>query len=336
MRMTVIQPTKDQQSRCVTYDFTVGLSLIPPVNEYLIDGTVEDTIKAENIDLDILQEKVALIAKGLRIFCKAFVFQLERAPTTGWLHFQGRFKLKVKNRINFAIKSFGDNITTKCKISITATENSKNFFYVMKEDSRESGPWSDSDNIGKVKPWQLTMFPNPLPFQETYWQILKERDLRTIHYGIDPFGQQGKTIAAQEAVFQGFAQYLPYSDNYKDLMQAAYCVPSPAYIFDLPRALPKKNMKSFYSAIENIKDGWFFDLRNTFRHELRDRPSVFVWSNKWPNTKLLSADRWVFWKIVDKQLIRYTDEEVQAAQTKIRAKLKLQKQRQQQFQSQFH
>lgn len=69
----------------------------------------------------------------------------------------------------------------------------------------------------------------------------------------------------------------------------------PLYIFDIPRALDKKQQKQFYAGIESIKDGYAYDDRYKFREKWFDSPIVWVFTNVLPDMNYLSSDRWKIW-----------------------------------------
>lgn len=307
MQLNIVQPAS-QEVPIITYDFTVW-------PEY------EGITGCSGITGHFTEQAYQL-SKKLRTFCRAFCFQLEIAPTTGRLHFQGRLKLKEKKRKTQFISFFGDQVTKICHISPTAKENSKNFFYVMKESTKLLGPWADTDNGGKEMPWHLAMFPDLLAWQETIKRLIQIRELRILNCVINGVGNNGKTICCQKLVWEGLACYLPFSDSHKELMQAVLdCGDKPAFIFDFPRALKKSQMRPLFSAIEDIKSGWSFNHKYGYRSDLRGQPNIWLFMNKWPNIRYLSADRWKFWNITDsKELVQYTPEEIDAAQKALSAK----------------
>lgn len=327
MTLNVVPNTPtSQQPALITYDFTVfGIeysSTGPTGGESGMSGYTG--ISGDyNAELNHYKYMANKLSKELRVFCKSFVFQCERCPTSGRPHFQGRLKCKNRLRLNQLIDIFSHNITKACRLSATSKENSKNFFYVTKEDTKICGPWKDTDNNGKELPWQLAMFPNDLDWQAQIRKLISVRELRVINCVILQQGAEGKTICCQKLVWDGLAEYLPYCDNHKDLMQAVYdCGEKPAYIFDLPRSLRKDKMRPFFAAVEDIKSGWCFDLRYEYRRELRSQPNLWIFTNKWPDIKYLSKDRWRFWKIMDNQLVPYSPEEINAAQAAIKSKRK--------------
>jgi len=79
---------------------------------------------------------------------------------------------------------------------------------------------------------------------------------------------------------------------------------SSLYIFDLPRAIKKDKLCQFFAAIEEIKGGYAFDDRYSFREKYFDCPNIWVFMNTEPDRDAFSRDRWVFWQIVDNNLVR--------------------------------
>lgn len=74
-------------------------------------------------------------------YCEAIAFQLEAAPDTGYLHYQGYFKLENKNRFEWIqkhIRKFEFLQERKGKVKEAWT-------YGTKLDTRVSGPWTLGD-----------------------------------------------------------------------------------------------------------------------------------------------------------------------------------------------
>lgn len=83
--------------------------------------------------------------------CDAFAFQLESAPTTGYLHFQGYFALTNKNRFCWI-----QNNICKFEFLQEMGKNSspqKAWSYATKQDTRILGPWEYGTvpELGKSK-----------------------------------------------------------------------------------------------------------------------------------------------------------------------------------------
>jgi hypothetical protein len=77
-------------------------------------------------------------------------------------------------------------------------------------------------------------------------------------------------------------------------------------MIDMPRAIKKDKLNGFYSAIESLKDGYAFDDRYKFVEKIFDSPCIWVFTNTYPDTDLLSEDRWKFWHVGGTEL--YLDE----------------------------
>nr|WCD56390.1 MAG: replication associated protein [Smacoviridae sp.] len=69
-----------------------------------------------------------------------------------------------------------------------------------------------------------------------------------------------------------------------------------AFVFDIPRSDDGKREKQMWSAIEQIKNGYLYDKRNTWREAWIDPPKILVFTNSPPNKECLSKDRWrTYW-----------------------------------------
>ena len=93
-------------------------------------------------------------------------------------------------------------------------------------------------------------------------------------------------------------------NSYEDLMQAVCCVGAKAaFMADLPRGLKKEKMSQFFSGLEAIKNGMAYDKRYAFKKVRFDRPQMLVFTNTFPDTDLMSVDRWKIYEIdADKKL----------------------------------
>ncbi len=65
--------------------------------------------------------------------------------------------------------------------------------------------------------------------------------------------------------------------------------PAETYLIDLPRAMQKERMASFFSGIEALKNGVMYDKRYHFKKRRINRPCIVVFSNKEPNKYYLSG-----------------------------------------------
>lgn len=248
------------------------------------------TLKAETSNINQLKT-------WLKEYCKKWCFQKERGEQTGYEHYQGRFSLKIKDRL--------ETIKNKCPfkdihLSITSNENRKNNFYVIKDDTRIEGPWKDDDPTESIRyiPRQIREITTFRPWQMDIYNLLKTWDPRSIHIIIDTRGNNGKTILKTYCGVHNVAKTIPFCNDYKDIMRMVMDMPKVgAYIIDMPRAIKKEKLYQLFAGIETIKDGYAYDDRYTFKDEYFDCPGILVFTNNCPDLTLLSQDRWKLWKI---------------------------------------
>ena len=69
-----------------------------------------------------------------------------------------------------------------------------------------------------------------------------------------------------------------------------------------------------FSGIEQLKNGYLFDDRYSFKRKFIDSPAVWVFVNKLPDPKYLSPDRWKYYTInCNKELKKYIPTEADFA-----------------------
>jgi len=233
-----------------------------------------------------------------RLFRK-WTFQKEQGDETGYLHYQGRGALFKKRRFS-EFKNLATSLgLADMSFSPTVTANIGTAFYVMKEDTRVDGPWSDTDveiyiprqyRVASLFPWQQGVIDSAQNF-----------DPRTVHYVWDAHGSKGKTTIAAIACLQHRGVRIPAVNDHEKLLASVCDIltakqerqPGPIFI-DLPRYMDKKRLHGIYSAIEEIKNGHVYDMRFHFREWWFDSPPVWVFANTQPTVSALSADRWKF------------------------------------------
>jgi len=241
----------------------------------------------------------------LNAYCKKWDFQQEECPTTGKKHFQGRFHLKVKERITGVIKKLPG-----WHLSITAKENINNNYYVTKEDTRVAGPWSSEDKERYI-PRQIREIEALRPWQEAILKNAGEWDKRTINIIYDTTGNIGKTTLCTYLGVHGIGRKIPYSNDYRDIMRMVMdTATTRLYLFDLPRAIKKEHMYQFYAAVEEIKNGYAYDDRYNFREKWFDCPNIWIFTNTLPEWSLMSRDRWKVWNIVEDNLVAQDELEI--------------------------
>lgn len=263
------------------------------------------------------EDKVDLIRNTIKNDCVHWAFQHEKGEESGRYHYQGRIQLRKKKRVNQIIELFAS--IHGAHWSPTANVNKQNFNYAMKTDTRVAGPWTDKDKVEEPKfltrEAKVLMEKGLYPWQESIKKSCDDQkgdttyDGRSINVLVDEGGNSGKGSLAAYARYTGFAQTLPTVSDMKQLVGFAMDLPHHAYIFDWPKAMVKKEMKQFFAAVETIKDGWLWDVRNKGRQIVMDRPAIWIFTNKKPDTTLLSMDRWRMWTIckTTKELILLKD-----------------------------
>jgi len=258
------------------------------------------TISAEHNSKDVVQEAFEAIAKK-------WAFQLEAGGTTGYRHYQCRISLVKKKTQNMFVAILRDKEIEGFHVSPTSSNACKGApFYVMKEDTRVEGPWTDKDEAPKptlptvelmhtqgLRPWQNSLL----------WQV-DAYENRKIHIVVDVGGNVGKGAFCKYCWFHGYGQPVPPMTVTEDIVQFVMCQPpSKLYLIDLPRAMPKDRLAGLYAGIESLKDGQLYDKRYKGTFKYIPEPNIIVFTNKFPKMSHLSPDRWIFWSVVDYELV---------------------------------
>lgn len=251
------------------------------------------------------------VRKTLKEYCKKYCFQQEQGEKSGGIHFQGRFSLKLKKRSPEVVKLFSKH-WKGFHVTPTSNENKDNDFYVLKEDTRIDGPFTDLNEI--YIPKDVENMKELWPFQKKIFNDHKIYDERTINMVIDTIGNKGKTRCTRYCCINGDAEEIPFAKDFRDIMRMSYDLgPRKCYFIDLPRALPKDRMKEFFAGLEKLKSGYAFDDRHRLKVRRFDPPNIYIFSNIYPDTSLLSKDMWKIWTInEDKELVPYNDDTIDA------------------------
>jgi len=249
----------------------------------------EDKIKREELVI-ILNEH-----------CKKWCFQLEKCPTTGKLHFQGRISLGLKQRVGGVNKIFGPI----GHWSPTSAENRDNMFYVTKEESRVDGPWRNTDEELFI-PWDIEDI-KLRPWQAQIAQSGEIREVRKVNILIDMKGGKGKSTLARYCRVFGKGMMIPYVAEYKDMMRMIMCMKPrevKMWLIDMPRSINKKKLEEFFAGVEVLKGGYAWDDRYEFTDEIFNPPVVWVFTNSRPDLSLLTLNRWRLWEISEDDELR--------------------------------
>lgn len=244
----------------------------------------------------------------LKDIAKKYVFQLEKCPTTGRLHYQGRVSLRVRTRKFSIPPPTSSGLPKGWRVSEETKEGeAASSFYCMDSKKRLKGPWSDKDKFYEPEEypddWRIT---GPLlPWQADLIERLRKQNKRKIIFVVDN-GRTGKGAIRKHLMTLGRAHSLPPSASSaekltqwiakvyakkvrpEDRKKVRQCL-----MLDVPRATDTETYwRPYLSVIEAAKDGSAQDGRydNTDMHFIS--PRIVVFCNKLPPSGLLSADRW--------------------------------------------
>lgn len=270
--------------------------------------TYDMTIKSHSEEKEEeIEKEREILDKFFTKMCDKWCYQLEKGEG-GYLHYQCRMSLKERKRKTQVINIL-EEYDIGAHVRPTSSGCTRNMFYVLKEDTRIAGPWADIETMeeeGLYIPRQIREIKELRPFQQDIIDKSKEWDKRTINIVVDEGdGNNGKSTLKTYMRCHKMATVLPYCNDFRDIMRMVYCLPtSTCYIIDMPRALTKKHLEQFFAAIEEIKNGYAYDERYTFKDKVFDCPNIWVFTNRCPETTLLSPDRWKVWRISSKYKLK--------------------------------
>jgi len=252
------------------------------------------------------------LADKLSKWCTKFVFQKEKGSETGYIHWQVRILLGKKKTLpamlSEVVPAIGGNFSVT---SNTVHTHAKAFNYVMKEDSRLEGPWTDEET---PRPRVLTtQLVNFMKCEKYGWQAHAEElcqlyHERWLYYLYDPHYNSGKSIFCEYLEYNGLAEEIPGIFTLaEDIMQFVMSMPkSKCYLFDMPAAMKKEKMNQMYTALEMLKNGFLFDKRYNGKKQRIDRPGVICFANNLPKLDLMAPDRWkVLYITPDKNIVPF-------------------------------
>ena len=246
---------------------------------------------------------------------KNYVFQLEQGKNEWNLHFQCRIRLKKKVRCQQLAKDIGKHLDEVFEsekdyfskwIRSSPTSNAcRDFKYVMKDESRISGPWSDkhlsdlelSDmiHVDRLYHWQKYLFDNVLTKgrRNEY-----NSDGRKIIFLVDRLGSAGKSELVRTLMTQrNDVQYVPScgtASQFKNGLAEAGAFRN--YVLDLPRVKPRmEQLSDLASTLEDISNGFISGVMyGKVKHLIMNRPNIVVSGNWFFPRHLLSKDRFIY------------------------------------------
>jgi hypothetical protein len=305
------QVQKKREVQCVNWDFRLS-------------AIIQEETKTIN------KQQFEKLQEWLKKWTFAYVFQLEKGAETGYIHYQGRFRLLTKTNKHPLLRLIESHDSTIKPQYLERTTNKeylkRSFDYQLKEDTRILGPWSSQISMNEQKDETKEEFEKLKkkyeiledveewhPFQKKIIESLQIKDIRCIDCIYNPRGCAGKSTVCDylDITRKGLVVPLSYTEPHK-IMECIYGKTKPileahvkhdelvsvgAIIIDIPRAMEDKKIRELFILAEQLKKGLIIDNRNTYK-EIRIRPPrVWIFMNTRPNLKYLSKDRLRVWTI---------------------------------------
>lgn len=240
---------------------------------------------------------VSKVKDVLKVIADKYAFQLE-AGESGKLHYQGRMRLKDKQRESTIYKSFPAHLSRSVCQNIET--------YVQKEETRVAGPWHHYDPV--LTGDAIVIESKGMnAWQRGIWEILQTNDNRKVDVIIDEVGGKGKSSFSRYLGESNLACKMPYIGD-ADIMIKSLCAKISGWrsegradpkivVIDVPRSTCMKAEHKFWAAVEMIKDGYLYETRYTFSEVYFTPPRVLVLMNQKPAVENLSKDRWSLWMV---------------------------------------
>ena len=254
-------------------------------------------------------------AKKLKEVFKKWVFQ-EELSDSGYRHYQVRGHLYKKKTASAAKVFLQPILEGHVTPTSTTVHENNSFNYCMKADTRVNGPWTDKDPEFEDPPpltRQLRTFIEQIgpdkaglySWQKELLGLVQKTDDRQIICVVDDgIGNNGKSIFGEYLEYNRIAYEVPPMTDMQDMMQCCMGIPGQkCYLVDMPRAMKKEKLAGFYSGLEALKNGVMYDKRFSFKKRRIDRPQIVVFTNSFPDRRLLSPDRWKIYHMVDRALV---------------------------------
>lgn len=237
---------------------------------------------------------------------KSAEWSLEKAPSTGALHFQGRGSLFKKIREGPGSAQLANSIGLAYFMP-SSNKNTENTNYQQKAESHVAGPWSILSppplKVSDVSYIEENMHALPFLTQLIEW-LKGPVDPRIIWWVFDHVGNSRKSSVLAYLTFHGLIEVLPFVDNHKDLLQFAHgFAHKKAYAVNVARGCAPKDDKqrkefaSFIAGLESLKDGFVYDIRNTPKKDQMERPHLLVFANCKPIFDAATRDRWLILRV---------------------------------------
>jgi hypothetical protein len=294
-------------NQCRGFDFTLPA---PPV----VSEGEGDSVSAMQRYTDAAEK----ITRVLEQHCSQWVFQLERGEQTGYVHFQGRMRLREKGYVPKVLREWPATVLPGVHLSVTTCRafTTRNFDYVTKDETRVQGPWTERDV--RLNSEQLAAFvaSGIRPWHRAVVDTLRQQDHSHIDLLVHTAASQLDRV--DWAVFKEWLQHQKLSyqvqagvEQPQHLLRCVFNLPpQPGYTVTLPVYRLDRDglrLRKFLNAIEDVKCGESHDPRWNHRERIvRDRPRVLVSATAHPGRDVLSA-HWRCWMIDEAgQLVPFT------------------------------
>jgi len=213
-------------------------------------------------------------------------------------HFQCRFAFKTATRL----ATLGRVLPPGAARWAPERDPTKSTMYTQKEEGRIAGPWTDQTQVAYIP----RAYRNPILSISQQWikHRLDNQGDRRVLFIVDPAGGTGKTFLGMYlAVAKGGVRVPATIQSAEAAMQCCMSRVSvdPGrsiyIILDLPRAIGQRggnggaNWGKWLTAIEDMKNGHFYDPRYAWKEVFCEPPKIMVTCNTWPPLSMLTADR---------------------------------------------
>jgi len=216
----------------------------------------------------------------------------EDAKSGGYIHYQGRVSFKQAKRLPNL-----KHPDIKPHWSIEANEQASSF-YVLKEDTRVEGPWTDKDTVPYI-PFRLRVGEDRLRgWQQWILARVRAQGDRKITFVVDKKGGRGKSFLGLWIATHGGVRLPTSLTHVQDFIQAAMATlggtpsRSKIVVLDVPRScVGVEKWFKFLTALEDIKNGHLCDPRYAYKEAFIEPPQLLVFSNTYPPVECLTGDR---------------------------------------------
>lgn len=225
-----------------------------------------------------------------------YVFQQEQCPETSTPHLQGVMRFP-----NAVCMNFQDNISKKIHWERCRNWN-KSKAYCSKVDSRVGNVFTNVENL-KIRQPLINHFDISIAtdWQSDILQLIETNpDDRTINWYWEDEGKVGKSRLTRHILLKYKNSALAVLGSNRDILYGITTFVKnekndlKILIIDVPRS-SYHNIS--YKAMEQVKNGFFFNSKYESEMVIFNPPHIIVFSNFPPDYPELSVDRWNVVKI---------------------------------------